>query len=799
MDSLSNSGHSLLPDPETTTVTRTRDPRRRPNIALERISTTAARESESASGNLDLIGSKEFRTPESPTPSYESASPTEPAYTDLHVHVKDAKTPAFFANTFGEAGQKFTRWWRAATFGLADLDTMPRRSPTRTPPPEENYFDGRPSEIGPERVVHTEDAESDTEEEDELESVTDDAAAALPDTKDTSKAEDGYQILSESTRRLLYQPKGKWKDIMGSRPILDVKVETILGCGSWCTATLNTGCVQRETSEGKTVKEKLWYVSRSWNLKKDADWYGFHTELALYRMDKYLYHLQGVVVPRIMGVYAHPGKITVATEPPHPVFWIEASPSMPDVLKERVLDAFRQIHACGVVHNDVALRHILIGGDARVTIIDFQSSLADETDEFIGLHEASEGSKEKEMRRVKFILDYHGAQDKEREKTERHLARRSRNKQAALDRRILKDAGVDKENIPYNLRHHEDVDEPPLSVKELQCWSLRSGTRPMRCMTVATSDVEAVKDAVIHFMEIVRDLEMDATIDAAPSQPSPPSPLSPLHSPLGLSTMDPAPPAEPVADEKDGSPPVLAGGKHADNNEEAPDAPDSPDVDRTSPTVTFDRSAADDGSLSAPAATRTRKRAREVDDELPKEDWGKFMKKPRYFPDPARIASNPDPGHGDDSLPSSSRPAETSSLEEALARRGVLNPFGGAAEKVRSPTLSVPTPSAPLRRTVSLPPSPTEVIKEEPLSPESLTFETVPSETVDLPADDISARILPAGLYSEASSGSKRKRSRGDHGDSSDERSPPKRAKGTWNITMPKVQAAIRLTHFGQS
>ncbi|KAH9982509.1 hypothetical protein BGW80DRAFT_28808 [Lactifluus volemus] len=109
------------------------------------------------------------------------------------------------------------------------------------------------------------------------------------------------------------------------------------------------------------------------------------------------YHVAGIVqvitisssparrrFPHVIGVYTRPGQIDIAMDLPHPVLWMEASASMPMVLKDRVVEAFQRLHERGVVHGDVALRHILIGPDARVTLIDFQASRADQPNEDLG-------------------------------------------------------------------------------------------------------------------------------------------------------------------------------------------------------------------------------------------------------------------------------------------------------------------------------------------------------------------------------------------------------------------------------
>ncbi|KII93328.1 hypothetical protein PLICRDRAFT_65278, partial [Plicaturopsis crispa FD-325 SS-3] len=72
---------------------------------------------------------------------------------------------------------------------------------------------------------------------------------------------------------------------------------------------------------------------------------------------------QGQVIPAIINVLWQPQAMCIAMEPPHPVFWTEASATMVDALKERCIHAFEKIHAQGVLHGDVELRHMLIGAD----------------------------------------------------------------------------------------------------------------------------------------------------------------------------------------------------------------------------------------------------------------------------------------------------------------------------------------------------------------------------------------------------------------------------------------------------
>ena len=51
----------------------------------------------------------------------------------------------------------------------------------------------------------------------------------------------------------------------------------------------------------------------------------------------------------------------MAMEPPHPHTWRVADRLLSQDEKGAIVDAYAQIHAHGVLHGDVALRHMLIG------------------------------------------------------------------------------------------------------------------------------------------------------------------------------------------------------------------------------------------------------------------------------------------------------------------------------------------------------------------------------------------------------------------------------------------------------
>ena len=253
-------------------------------------------------------------------------------------------------------------------------------------------------------------------------------------------------------------------------------------------------------------------------------------QLALYKSSRYLLPLQGDVVPHVMGVYTRPGKIDIAMELPHPVFWMEASASMPVVLKDRVVEAFRKLHGRGIVHGDVALRHILIGADARVTLIDFQASRADEPNDELGLAMTYSGEKDLEIRRVKFLLNMDSARKKEFKKSKAALRRSERNNRREQRRRELLRHGITT-GLPLDEPESlEDINEPPVPLDELErYWMEDANDDPRRFIVPGISESE-VAEAISSFLRCIKDIEgADCGWSVVCNLPS--SPRSPLASP----------------------------------------------------------------------------------------------------------------------------------------------------------------------------------------------------------------------------------------------------------------------------
>ncbi|EPQ60879.1 hypothetical protein GLOTRDRAFT_53434, partial [Gloeophyllum trabeum ATCC 11539] len=172
-----------------------------------------------------------------------------------------------------------------------------------------------------------------------------------------------YSKPSEAQMKLwLFPPTGKWEWATGLN-IEDAQVLSVVESCDTYDITLKRGNLGGHPID---------YMCKTWKKQMQNRWEGFFTEAALYKAECYLKNYQGEIVPRVIGMFDSAGETHLAMEPPHPVFWVQASRSMPDVLKERVLQAYRDLHNAGIVHGSPDPNRVLIGADCRITITDFQ-------------------------------------------------------------------------------------------------------------------------------------------------------------------------------------------------------------------------------------------------------------------------------------------------------------------------------------------------------------------------------------------------------------------------------------------
>ncbi|KAI6031902.1 hypothetical protein BKA83DRAFT_673705 [Pisolithus microcarpus] len=308
-----------------------------------------------------------------------------------------------------------------------------------------------------------------------------------PPLVDEDTSNDGNANPVPPPDQLLYRPRGRWEWSTGL-PIDNPKSLLPLGTGLMCAASIDTGFIA-----GKQIK----YICRKWNTNKEKDWIGFHSELALYTSEQYLKPLQGDVVPTIIGVHVMPEAISVTMELPHDSFWIESSPTMPDVLKERVIAAFEKIHARGVLHGDPELRHMLVGADGRVTIIDFGMGRAITADDSVDLEYADPEEFLLEIRKVKYKLDYRGARKREADKVQAYLSRVRRNelRRRKWERRRKGEKDWDEPE--------DEVSEPPVHHQDFrEDWMKAADDKPHRVVVPGQTEADIVS-SVQNFIDVL--------------------------------------------------------------------------------------------------------------------------------------------------------------------------------------------------------------------------------------------------------------------------------------------------------
>jgi hypothetical protein len=236
-----------------------------------------------------------------------------------------------------------------------------------------------------------------------------------------------------------------------------------------------------------------------------------YVQLELYSEEHHLWHLQGDILPYIISVYVSPGVINIAMEPPHYSFWIEASEDMPDVLKIRCIEAFEKLHRRGVLHGNPELRHMLIGGDGKVTIIDFQMSRAMLIEADTMVLPADRRELELEMRKVKYKLDYEGARQRETAKMIRSWERDQRRRTHQTDGETA-------------AAHHdileEVVVEPPISVPDWNIsWANEAANTTPRIFVIPGQSSENVAKEIQRFFTVID--KMSATGSLKPKKSGP--------------------------------------------------------------------------------------------------------------------------------------------------------------------------------------------------------------------------------------------------------------------------------------
>jgi len=161
-------------------------------------------------------------------------------------------------------------------------------------------------------------------------------------------------------------------------------------------------------------------------------------------------------------------------EIPHQTFFIEASPDMPNILKERVVDAVSRIHRQGVLLGNINLRNFLICPDGRVVVTNFEYCKSSSPNKALKIDLASAADLRLEMRKLKVRLDYGTAREDEHKRFEAQHRRYHANFLHMQESAFRGERGVNLETETM-----EDTTDPPIHL-ETSDWFPRAQERPRR-------------------------------------------------------------------------------------------------------------------------------------------------------------------------------------------------------------------------------------------------------------------------------------------------------------------------------
>jgi len=164
-------------------------------------------------------------------------------------------------------------------------------------------------------------------------------------------------------------------------------------------------------------------------------------------------------------------------EIPHQTFFIEASPDMPNILKERVVDAVSRIHRQGVLLGNINLRNFLICPDGRVVVTNFEYCKSSSPNKALKIDLASPADLRMEMRKLKVRLDYGTAREDEHKRFEAQHRRYHANFLHMQESAFRGERGVNLETETM-----EDTTDPPIHL-ETSDWFPRAQERPRRFIT----------------------------------------------------------------------------------------------------------------------------------------------------------------------------------------------------------------------------------------------------------------------------------------------------------------------------
>ncbi|KAG2023278.1 serine/threonine protein kinase [Coprinopsis cinerea AmutBmut pab1-1] len=258
--------------------------------------------------------------------------------------------------------------------------------------------------------------------------------------------------------------------------------------------------------------ELLQFMCRTWDFQSEGSMARFIADVALNKA--LLYPLHGKYVSTIIGIYAGNETAHVVTEVPHRRFWVAASPDMPEALKRRCIEAYEHLHSRGILHGNVGLDKIAIGGDGRVTLLDFSQAKAIEPVRDCYMAMANPGDLRMELRKVKCLLNFQDAVEKERDKHNWQYHRTCWNSEEQEKQDIDPNYVPDLQDIP-----EEERLDPPVDV-DLEGWVAGPDYIPDRFVVPGTSP-EQYAIAVGEFYRLALEMEeKDKTPTPSPSSSS---------------------------------------------------------------------------------------------------------------------------------------------------------------------------------------------------------------------------------------------------------------------------------------
>ncbi|KAG0708803.1 hypothetical protein DFH29DRAFT_341253 [Suillus ampliporus] len=206
-------------------------------------------------------------------------------------------------------------------------------------------------------------------------------------------------------KRYLYLPRGKYA--FAAEHTFQGKKKKQLG--------LRAGYGYRTYARsGVIAGHNLTCIWKAWNVSKA--WREFFQELYFYSHPKLLRWLQGIIVPHVIGVHdGSNGEKSIFMEAPHHTHWHTAHADLSIGEKQAIIRAYEALHAHGIMHNNICAHNICIDQDMNVTLLNFERAccLNDKgIDEVPG---CDQEALKREMRQVKYLIDYMGARVIERE------------------------------------------------------------------------------------------------------------------------------------------------------------------------------------------------------------------------------------------------------------------------------------------------------------------------------------------------------------------------------------------------